>query len=432
MGMRPGASLGLIGWAILLLGPGLAAAQTAPQQAAAVSEATIARQVPLRIVTTRRTKLKRGAPVAGKLLEPVFVGSQLVLPAESIVTGHVASTLPVDRATRRDALLNGDLTPLRVPVVAFDSVRLTSGVALPMDTLGHLRQAELIRFVARKKQSRLQQLKAIAADRIRSTRQQFTAPHKTDRLMRFAYNQLLYHPQRIWAETDFDAELQTPLVVPVAAPPPVVAAPPDTLLRVQPVVRARLTEGVSSDTAKNGDVVHAVLTQPAWDGEHRLIFPEGAALTGVVLQAKPSRRLGHNGRLRFAFRSMEPAGKAAQPLQGQVTGAEGQEKANVTVDEEGGVQANPDKDRFLGPLLLAVLAAGGHDDDGGAARQGLASNGLGIVVRVVGLTAGSRNFATGVGAYGFAKSVYRHFLAHGKPVAFPRDTAVEVQLSERR
>jgi hypothetical protein len=175
-----------------------------------------------------------------------------------------------------------------------------------------------------------------------------------------------------------------------------------------------------------------VLTEPVYDPEHRLIFPEGAALTGVVLKAKPSRRLGHNGVLRFAFRSVQPTAGPEEALQGQVTGAEGADKANVTVDEEGGVHANPDKDRFVAPLILAVLAAGGHDDDGGAGQQGLASNGLGLVVRIVGFTAGSRKFAFGVGLYGLGKSIYRHFLAHGKPVAFPRDTAVEVQLSERR
>ena len=66
------------------------------------------------------------------------------------------------------------------------------------------------------------------------------------------------------------------------------------------------------------------------------------------------------------------------------------------------------------------------------ARQGAASNGLGIVVRIVGLAAGSQPFAVAVGAYGFLKSVCRHFLIHGKPVTFPRDTAMEVQLSSRR
>jgi hypothetical protein len=362
----------------------------------------------------------------------VYVGTQLVLPANSQVTGLIVSTPPVPRRVRTEALLNGDVTPLHTPIVNFDTVHLPSGETLHLRTEARVRQADLIRFLPKQKQSIFGKLKAAVIARGRSEKEQVTAPHKSDRLLRLLYNQLPYHPQRVWANTQFDAELQEPLAVSMPLSAPVEPAPPDTLPHLQPIVEARLTEGVSSDTAKNGDAVHAVLTKPVYDPEHRLIFPEGAALTGVVLKAKPSRRFGRNGVLRFAFRSMQPIAGPEQTLQGQVIGAEAAKTANITVDEEGGVHANPDKDRFLGPLLLAVLAAGGHDDDGGSAQQGLASNGLGIVVRIVGFTAGSRNFAFGVGMYGLGKSVYRHFLAHGRPVAFPRDTAVEVQLSTRR
>lgn len=417
---------------LLLLACGGPAWAQGSSPAPASSAVTIASQVPLRIAVTRRTKLKLGAAVAGSLLEPLYVGTQMVLPARTIVTGKVVDAPPVDRATRTAALMDGDFTPLHVPVVDFDSVRLSSGAVLQMNTVAHVRQGELIRFVPKPKQSIFQKIKSMARDRIKADREEVTAPHKSDRLLRLLYQQLPYHPQRIWANTQFDAELQAPLDVPGVSAQPVAAAPADALLREQPIVRVRLTEGVSSESAHSGDAVHAALTAPVYDHERRLIFPEGAALTGVVLKATPSRRLGHNGTLRFAFRSMQPLSGEAQTLQGQVKGAEGESTANVTVDEEGGVHANPDRNRFVAPLLLAVLAAGGHDDDGGAGRQGLASNGFGIVVRLVGFTSGSRNFATGVGAYGLAKSVYRHFLAHGRPVTFARDTAIEVQLSSRR
>jgi hypothetical protein len=49
----------------------------------------------------------------------------------------------------------------------------------------------------------------------------------------------------------------------------------------------------------------------------------------------------------------------------------------------------------------------------------------------VGFTANNRYLATGLGAYGFAKSVIRWFLVKGHEVEFPCDTAIEAQLSAR-
>jgi hypothetical protein len=154
-------------------------------------------------------------------------------------------------------------------------------------------------------------------------------------------------------------------------------------------------------------------------------------LEGTVLKARPARSFGRNGTLRFAFRSVPDSQTASQQLQGIVTGVEGQPNANIEVDSEGGVRARPDHNRFVAPLVLALLAAGAHDDDSGALQQGFASNGLGVIARVVGFTANNRYLATGFGVYGFAKSIVRRFLVKGHEVEFPRDTAIEAQLSTR-
>ena len=169
-----------------------------------------------------------------------------------------------------------------------------------------------------------------------------------------------------------------------------------------------------------------------FDGTHRLLLAQGAHLEGTVQQAKPARSFGRNGTLRFSFREVRPTGEASsQQLFGTLSGAGGEKNQNLKVDAEGKVQAQPDKDRFVAPLLLAALASRGQDDDGGAGSQVVAANGLGLVARVVSWTVSSRNVATGFGAYGFAKSVYFRFLTRGKPVAFPQDTPLEVQLSAR-
>jgi hypothetical protein len=134
----------------------------------------------------------------------------------------------------------------------------------------------------------------------------------------------------------------------------------------------------------------------------------------------------------------QPAGARKETVYGTLTGAEGNAGQNLSVDSEGNVQANPDKNRFVAPLLLAVTAMAGqhhdHDDgDGGGGVGGrtVASNGFGLVARVIALTANNHDVATGFGAYAFAKSIYFRFLIRGQEVTFPKDTQLEVTLSTR-
>jgi hypothetical protein len=106
--------------------------------------------------------------------------------------------------------------------------------------------------------------------------------------------------------------------------------------------------------AGKGDPVTAVVTKPLFDPQHQLILSEGTELEGAVLQAKPSRSFGRNGRLRFTFRSIKRTGENAEHIPGTLTGAEGNASQNVSVDPEGNVKSNPDKNRFVAPLLLGV------------------------------------------------------------------------------
>jgi len=71
------------------------------------------------------------------------------------------------------------------------------------------------------------------------------------------YGQLPWHPQEIWAGTDFDAELTQPLEVP-HADPPVPDAPGEE--KLGGTLEARLITSLDSSTAAVGEPVHAVLT----------------------------------------------------------------------------------------------------------------------------------------------------------------------------
>ncbi|HZL25912.1 MAG TPA: hypothetical protein VFC39_05225, partial [Acidobacteriaceae bacterium] len=400
----------------------------------------VALGVPLHIRISRTAPVRLGARVSGVLTESVYVHDRLVLEKGAAVSGVVTEYVPVDRQFRIQALLNGDVTPLHNPMIDFDQVHVAqTGVDVTLVSRAIIRDTNIVRFVAMpKRPSLMQQAKTMVKQRIKEARDTAFGPNKKDRALRLLYSQLPYHPQRIWAGTQFVADLTVPVTIILPTQPPAERA-------VAPsfdgrIVSARLASLIDSKAAHKGDTVTAIVTEPLFDADHKLVLAEGAELEGTVLESKSARSLGRNGQLRFAFRSVKSESQQqATAVYGIVTGAEGPQSANVTVDSEGNVKANPDKNRFIAPLLLAATAMAGHDDDhhhgtGDGSNVGgstVASNGFGVIARVIALTSSNANVASGFGAYAFAKSVYFRFLTHGHDVSFPKDTEVEVQLSER-
>ncbi len=70
------------------------------------------------------------------------------------------------------------------------------------------------------------------------------------------------------------------------------------------------------------------------------------------------------------------------------------------------------------------------DDDSGSnltLQTGFASNGFGIIGRIVGVAAGNSNLAAGIGFYAAGLSFYENFLRSGRDVVFPKDTRIEIE-----
>ena len=148
-------------------------------------------------------------------------------------------------------------------------------------------------------------------EQIEQVREMIHNPHKGDWAKQLLYSQLPYHPQRVWAGSQFDAVLREPLRLPLAsASAPIPAA--DAVDLTSGTMQARLTAGISSATSKKGDPVSAVLVKPFCNPKGNLMLPAGTSLNGVVLQARPARSFARNGRLRFSFRSIGTAGPSAQ------------------------------------------------------------------------------------------------------------------------
>ncbi|HXS13115.1 MAG TPA: hypothetical protein VN734_10460 [Acidobacteriaceae bacterium] len=385
--------------------------------------------VPLRIRITHTAHLRVGTPVTGVLTEPVYLHDHLVLPRDTTVLGVVAGFAHVDRKLRTQALLNGDVTPLHDPVVDFNRLQLPgSSQQISISSRGVIRDTQLVRFLLRRNRpTYIQQAEDMARAQIKSVHDTFLTPGRTDRALRLLYSQLPYHPQRIWAGTGFIADLDAPLDLPSSHPAPAALASSASLNSI--TVSARLITPLDSRTSKAGDTVTATITRPVFDSDHNLLVPEGATLEGVVTRAKPARRLGRNGELRFGFRGLaDEAGTTT--VDGNVTGAAGAKAENLTVDDEGNVRANPGKGKVLAPLLLAYTAALGADDDGGVGQSVVGSNGFGLVARLIAFS-NNKNVSAGFGMYALAKSVYFRYIDRGHQVTFPRDTEVEVQLVSR-
>jgi hypothetical protein len=97
-------------------------------------------------------------------------------------------------------------------------------------------------------------------------------------------------------------------------------------------VHVRLLTSLSSVTDHQGSPVKAVVSEPVFSPEHQLILPEGARLEGIVTQARPARRLGRNGQLRFTFRQIELSPGSPRQVQGTLQSVDAASGGHVELD----------------------------------------------------------------------------------------------------
>lgn len=423
---------------------------------ASAQQVTIPAGVPLRIQIDKRYPINVGTKVEGHLIAPVFLVDHEILPVNTHVSGAVVATHPVRGGERADALLNGDFTSLANPEVQFDHITLPDGTIEAISTHVTQRDGAVVRMKSStKKPSLTQQAEDVVKQRERDTLDQITKPGKSDRLLRIFYSQLPYHPQRIWMGTQFDADLTAPLSISQKNPPAPLPVLPLNEKSMLGVLEARLTQDLSSATAKQGEIVDAVLTKPLLDGtKKQVLLPEGTHLEGVILQAKPARWLARNGRLRFTFRrvdlpqtpiadapkqapeleSRQPNGPSAtdHPIHGRMITSETNRKQNVEIDSEGGAKATSGPDKYIAPLVLGLFAASASlGDDDNVVKNGVVGNGFGLMARIATMATANRGVSMGFAYYALSKSVYKHWIARGSELTFPKDTRIQIELSER-
>jgi hypothetical protein len=411
----------------LALGPAAITSSDAP-----AIELVVRPETPLRIALDERVRLRyAGQIVTGTLARPVYAYDRVVAPAGTRVFGHVSKLTRISGGRRLSAMANGDFTPLRDAVLEFDLLVLPDGREIPIETE--------VRSVA-----------PSSVLRVRETPGKKTAPReaaplrkrpgKVRRLGQWLVERLPYHPQYLAAGTVYTAVLLEPLsfgtVEPTEPAPAGTLPPPDSVLR------ARLVTALDSSKTPRGSAVRAVVTEPLFSEDHRLILPEGTVLGGEVTLARPAGRFHRNGQLRFLFETVQaPEEESPEGLQASLHAVEGVDP-RLALDDEGGARMTRSKTRFVAPALsglalgLSLHRRWDYDTDGlgPEAQYGTAeSKGLGGFFGAgligAGLSQASRPVSIGFGIAGLLRTLFLSVAGRGRDVSFPVHTPIEVELA---
>ena len=143
-----------------------------------------------------------GQPITARLLEPIYAGEVLAIPAGSMIKGHVSaiSTAPMRKRARR--LLDGDFTPPKTAHVTFDQLVLSDGTMVPIhsDSAVGLGRVANSRYLPKAQRPGMRQKLKGAVAPLRE-------PNKLQRLGEAVVTSLPYHPEYIDQGTVFDSAL---------------------------------------------------------------------------------------------------------------------------------------------------------------------------------------------------------------------------------
>ena len=402
------------------------------------------RRLQVRLADT--IKLGRvGQSVTGTLMEPVYAYDRVVLPAGTKVLGHVQKFEGVPTWTRVRAILHGDFTPLHRAVLQFDALLPGDCRVIPISTRvnqGTENAARLVAGAAEKK-GMAARAKEELARRLAQAEAPLKEPGKMQRVEQELVSRLPYHPQYLRRGTVYAAELLVPLdfgtVWPTQRSSPGEQAPADAVLN------ARLVTPLDSKTTPREAPVRAVLTQPLFSSDHRLMLPAGTELDGAVTFARPAARLHHNGQLRFLFDTVQPPQEKPSALLASLYSAQLSRDDDLAIDEEGGARVESSKTRFIAPALALLAVRAQTDFDGEHGRGGIPGGRLtpqrkqkrgsalggffGMNLLGVAMSQVSAPVSLALGVVGAARSLYTNVLGPGREVVMPADTSVQLQLA---
>ncbi|HEV3057824.1 MAG TPA: hypothetical protein VGY48_06225 [Vicinamibacterales bacterium] len=459
--MRPGSIVAVA--AALLLTPG-----ASPARAESPSiDLVLNTGRPLRVVLDRKISVKRvGQPVTGTIVEPVYAYDRIVIPAGTKVRGHIAKLTSESTGAHVSSYAGGDFSPPRQVVLKFDTLVLSDGREMPIDTTVTGGVANVQREVAggatKPRHPDAEKIgegavakasdaaRQAASDAAASVKAQFSGamaaikqPGRMSRLKDAIVSRLPFHPQYLAQGLVYDAELMSPVSFGSVEPTP--RALNGTAPAPDSVLTARLATTLDSSKTPRGTPFEAVLTEPVFSADHQLILPEGTTLAGEVTYAKEARAFQRNGQLRFLFETVHAPGQESMALPAALFSVDASKDDHVAVDEEGGTKTTNSKTRFIAPTLGVLALRGavggdGHrfadpDGDGSihTAGSGIGSRGvggfLGFSVIGIALSQVSRPAGIALAAVGVVRTLYTHVVGKGREVTFLADTPIQVRLA---
>ncbi len=373
-----------------------------------------------RAALEKGTRLKApGQPITAKLLEPVYAGEALAIPAGSTIKGHVSaiSTTPIRKRAGR--LLAGDFTPPKTAHVTFDQLVLSDGTTVPIHSdscvgLGRVANSQYLPKAQRPG----------VRHKLKGTMAPLREPNKLQRLGQAVVTNLPYHPEYIDQGTVFDTALLEPVTLLVPVQPAPVS------LRASDYLHLHLLTPINSSTSTPGTPIEAVVSQPYYQGDHQLLYPVGTRITGTVEKATSAGWMKKNGSIVFAFRSVQMPDGTTRDIHSTVGGIQAERAEGLDVGKEGEIKATTSTfARVLAPASLIGPSRAVADSTlqkTAWSRSGEGRKGFGLLGAAA--AQASVGTAIGFGYFGAARRLCDAFITKGSNVELPVHTPILVRL----
>ena len=358
-------------------------------------------------------------PITAKLLEPVYAGEDLAIPAGSTIKGHVSSISKAPMRKRAGRLLAGDFTPPKTANVTFDQIVLSDGttVSIHSDSSIGIGRVANSQYVPKAQRPGMRQ-------KLKGAMAPLREPNKLQRLGQAVVTSLPYHPEYIDQGTVFDSALLE--AVTVLAPVQAITAS----LQASDYLHLHLLTAINSSTSTAGTQIEAVVSQPYYQANRRLLYPAGTKITGTVQKASSAGWMKRNGSIVFAFRSVQMPDGTMRDFRSTVGGIQAERSEGLDVGKEGEIKATTSTfARVLAPVSLIGPSRAVADSTlqkTAWSRSGQGRNGFGLLG--AGAAQASVGTAIGFGYFGAAKRLCDAFITKGSNVELPVNTPILLRL----
>src|SRR6202048_1154098 len=360
-----------------------------------------------------------GQPITAKLLEPVYAGEDLAIPAASTIKGHVSAISNAPMRKRAGRLLAGDFTPPKTAHVTFDQLVLSDGTTVPIhsDSAVGIGRVANSRYLPKAQRPGIRQ-------KLKGATALLHEPNKLQRLGKAVVTSLPYHPEYIDQGTVFDTALLEPVTLLAPVQPDTASSQASDYLHLH------LLTPVNSSTSPAGTQIEAVVSRPYYQADHQLLYPAGTRIIGTVQKASSARWMKRNGSIVFAFRSVQMPDGTRRDLHSTVGGIQAERSEGLNVGKEGEIRATTSTlARLLAPVSLVGPSRAVADSTlqkTAWSRSGEGRKGLGLLG--AGAAQASAGAAIGFGYFGAAKRLCDAFVTKGSNVELPVNTPIFLRL----